>query len=195
MAFNIGVNVVEVDGRATPAIVAAPVSVAGFLVVSERGVPNVAVPIGGVADFRNNFGGVTATAVGAYAVRGFFDNGGTQAFVVRAVGSGARPARVVLTDRAAEPLPTLDLVAGMRGRPDPGAWGNSLSVIVADHPRGGSTIPAQVVGSTAEPFALADGQSMAVAVNGAAPITLTFAATAFANIASASTGEVAAAME
>ena len=194
MAFNIGVNVVEVDGRAAPAIVAAPVSVAGFLVVSERGVPNLAVPMRGVADFRNNFGGVTATALGAHAVRGFFDNGGTQAFVVRAVGSGARPARVVLNDRAAAPLPTLELVAGMRGRPDPGAWGNALSVIVVDHPRGGSTIPAQVVGSTAEPFALADGQSMAVAVNGATPVTLTFAATAFSNIASASAGEVAAAI-
>jgi len=43
MAFNLGINVVEVDGRATPSIVAAPVSVAGLLVVSAGAVLFVTV--------------------------------------------------------------------------------------------------------------------------------------------------------
>jgi len=34
MAFNIGVNVVEVDGKASPAIAAPPLSVAAFLVLN-----------------------------------------------------------------------------------------------------------------------------------------------------------------
>jgi len=37
---NIGINVVEVDGRGAPSITAAAVSVAGFNVVTRRGVPN-----------------------------------------------------------------------------------------------------------------------------------------------------------
>ena len=40
MALNVGINVVEVDGRASPAIQAAPTSVAAFLGLTERGVPN-----------------------------------------------------------------------------------------------------------------------------------------------------------
>src|SRR5215216_3603720 len=83
MAFNIGVNVVEVDGRAAPTIVAAPISVAGFLVRSQRGIRNLPVSIRGFGDFVSNFGGYIDTAFGAHAVRGFFDNGGTEAFVVR----------------------------------------------------------------------------------------------------------------
>ena len=86
MAFNIGVNVVEVDGRATPTIVGAPISNAGFLVNSQRGVPNRPVRMGGMADYMSHFGGYT-TAYGAHALRGFFENGGSTAYVVRVAGN------------------------------------------------------------------------------------------------------------
>ena len=39
MSFNMGVNVVEVDGRAAPSIQAAPTSQTGFVVRSDRGLP------------------------------------------------------------------------------------------------------------------------------------------------------------
>src|SRR5262245_55167610 len=101
MAFNLGVNVVEVDGRAAPTIVAALIPVAGLLVCSQRGVPNLPVPLRGLNDFVTNFGSFTNSAYGAHAVRGFFDNGGADTFAVRIVGSGSQAASVMLNDRAA----------------------------------------------------------------------------------------------
>ena len=191
MAFNLGVNVVEVDGRAAPTIVAAPISVAGFLVRSQRGVPDLPVPIRGFSDFVTNFGSYTTNAFGAHAVRGFFANGGTEAYVVRIVGGGSGAASVILNDR--DGAATLGVAAGRRGREDPGAWGNDLSVTIADHPRGTSAIPAQIVGANAEPFALANGNTLVVTVNGGAPpVTVTFNTADFANIGSASAAEVAA---
>jgi len=190
MAFNIGINVVEVDGSAAPAIVAAPISIAGFLVRSERGIPNLPVHILGLTDYSNNFGGDVGDFYGSHAVRGFFDNDGTEAYVVRIVGSGTSPAEVTLDDRAA--VGTLLVQAGMRGREDPGEWGDALSVEVIDHPRGTSAIPAQIIGSAAEPFALTDGNTLEITVNGSTtPVTITFATADFANINEASAAEVA----
>jgi uncharacterized protein len=192
VALNIGVNVVEVDGRAAPTIVAAPISVAGFLVRTERGVPDLPVALHGLGDFTLNFGGVTPDTFGPHAIRGFFDNGGTDAYAVRVVDrANSVAARVLLNDR--QGVPTLEVRAGRRGREDPGRWGNSLSVTIADHPRATTAIPAQVVGTNAEPFALADGQTLDVTVNGAGtPASVTFHAADFANIAAASAAEVAA---
>jgi len=200
MAFNIGVNVVEVDGRAAPTIVAAPISIAGMLVRSQRGVPNSPVHIRGLGDFTAAFGSFSATAFGAHAVRGFFDNGGTEAVAVRIVGAGSAPAEVTLTDRnppalPALPIPTLRVRAGLLGYEDPGEWGRALAITIVDHPRGTTAIPAQIIGSVAEPFALVAGQTLDITVNGAAPpVTITFRAADFANIASASAAEVAAAI-
>lgn len=197
MAFNIGVNVVEVDGKAAPTIAAAPISVAGFLVRSQRGVPNLPVAVQGFADFVNNFGGAQEGLYGAHSVRGFFDNGGTQSYVVRIVASGgatpARAASVTLNDRLG--AATLQVSAGMRGREDPGEWGNALAVQVFDHPRGLSAIPAQVASANAAPFTLANGQTLAAVIDGAAPpVTITFQATQFQNIAAATALEVATAI-
>jgi phage tail sheath protein FI len=191
MAFNIGVNVIEVDGSAAPTVVSAPISTAGFLVFSLRGVPNTPVHVQGFSDFVTNFGTYTANAFGAYAVRGFFDCGGSDAYVVRIAAASAVAAKVTLNDRAG--APTLKVTAGMRGQADPGAWANSLAVTIADHPHGLTAIPAQVLGAATEPFALADGQTLAVTVNGGAvPVTVTFKSADFANIAAASAAEIAA---
>ena len=72
-----------------PAIVDDPASsVAAFVGPTASGPSNIAVPVGGFADFIATFGAVDpATGVGD-AVRQYFLNGGTSAFVVR-VASGA----------------------------------------------------------------------------------------------------------
>jgi len=63
------------------------------------------------------------------------------------------------------------------------------------HPRATSAIPAQIIGANAEPFDLSTAPSLQVTVNGAATaVTLTFNASAFANIGAASAEEVAAAI-
>src|ERR1700754_5051737 len=119
MAPNLGVNVIEVDGRAAPAIERAPISVAGFLVRSERGAPNVPVQLTSLRDFANTFGAYRDDAFGAHAVRGFFDNGGTEAYAVRVTGAGAVAAAATVP--AASGAATLRVAAGVHGREDPGA--------------------------------------------------------------------------
>ena len=189
MAFNIGVNVVEVDGSAAPTIVAAPISVAGFLISSLRGIPNLPVHLTGFADFVSSFGSYTPRFYGAHAARGFFDNGGTEAYAVRVVGRGNAAAQVTLDDPTA--VASLLVKAGRHGLADPGAWGNGLSVAVLDNPLGSSDIPAQIVGASSEPFALTDGDTLSVEVNGGAPTVVTFSAPDFGNIGAATAVEVA----
>ncbi|MEU8264799.1 phage tail sheath C-terminal domain-containing protein [Micromonospora sp. NPDC048999] len=195
MTINLGVTVVEVDGKSSPAIVSAPTSTAGFLVRSARGAPDRAVRVRGFGDFVSSFGGYTADAFGAYAVRGFFDNGGSDAYVVRVVGAGAQASTVVLNDQAGTPVPTLRLRAGARGVAEPGAWGDALSVAVEPHPLGVASVPAQVVGGAVEPFALTDGATaqFTVTTRGVDQVgTVTFHAADFATIGAASAQEVAA---
>jgi uncharacterized protein len=188
---NIGINVREVDGRAAPTIVGAPISVVGFLLRSIRGVPDTPVHVMGFADFVARFGGYRDDLYGAHAVRGFFDNGGSEAYVVRVVGAGAVPAEATLNDTADNA--TLVVTAGARGYPEPGDWGCSLAVAAVDHPRGSSELPAQVIGTETEPFALAaDDEALTVRVDGEALAPIAFTAADFTSIGAATAAEVAA---
>jgi hypothetical protein len=129
----IGVNIREVDGSAPPAIAAAPTSVAAFNILTRRGTPGQAVLIDSFARFVARFGGYFPGGLGAYLVRGYFDNGGRIAYINRVVSAdpatGHLAARVTLDD--ASPAPTLELLAGYRGAEDPGTWGNDLRVSIA----------------------------------------------------------------
>ena len=147
---NIGINVREVDGRAAPTIVGAPISVAGFLVRSVRGVPDTSAHVMGFADYVARFGGYRGDLYGAHAVRGFFDNGGTEAYVVRVVGAGAAPAQATLDDVAGDA--TLVVTAGARGYLEPGDWGDTLAVAAVDHPRGRSSAPSLSRSPSAPPW-------------------------------------------
>src|SRR5438094_4873955 len=141
MAFNIGVNVVEVDGKAAPTVVAPPLSDAGFLILAERGILNRPISVNGMVDYAANFGGYVAKAFGTHALRGFFENGGTHAYVVRVASSTSLSATVMLSDRLG--AQTLLATAGSHGISDHGAWGNGPTLVIAAHPRGPSLIPAQ----------------------------------------------------
>lgn len=197
MTINLGVTVVEVDGRSAPTITTAPTSIAGLVVRSQRGAPDRAVRVRGFADFLSVFGSYTPEAFGAYAVRGFFDNGGSDAYIVRVVGAGAVPAAANVNDQADTSVPTLRLSAGARGTVDPGAWGNDLSVAIESHPLGQAALPAQAVGANAEPFALTDGAiaTFTVTTRGVdQAASVTFHTADFATIGAASAQEVAAAV-
>ena len=189
MSFNIGVNVLEVEGTASPSIVAAPVSTAGFLVRSERGVPNRPVHVRSFGDFVTYFGTYRPKLFGAHVLNGFFQNGGGDAWVVRIVGT-ANPATATLNASGGGAV--LNLQAGMLGLADPGDWGNSLSVRIDDSPQGATQLPAQLLSANAEPFALADNSGLAVTVDGVAPaVTVRFRAIDFADITQATAVEVA----
>ncbi|MBI4671159.1 MAG: phage tail sheath subtilisin-like domain-containing protein [Chloroflexi bacterium] len=130
MAFNVGLNVVEVDGAGAPAIVGAAVSVGAFNITTRRGVPNRPTRITSFQQFADQFGGFFAAGLGPYLVKGFFDNGGMTAYINRVVSSdattGAAPASITLQDGGNKD--TLTLKTGFRGTADPGAWGNDLFV-------------------------------------------------------------------
>ena len=144
MALNIGVNVVEVDGRSSPTIQAAPTSVAAFIGLTERGVPNRPISVTSPQQFGNSFGNYRSDGFLAYAVRGFFLNGGQQAYISRVVGQNSVAASVTLNDRQGTAAPTLTITAGFRGLQDPGAWGNRLRVDVRDDPRGSTQLQADI---------------------------------------------------
>jgi uncharacterized protein len=188
---NIGVNVLEVDGRASPTIVRAPISVAGFLVRSRRGVPDLPIHVRGVADFDRTFGSFERGLYGAHAIRGFFGEGGSEAFVVRIAEAGAAASSVTLDDTAG--AATLDVEAGVRGRADPGVWGNSLSVSIVHHPRATTGVSAHVVGSASDPFDVrAPNDTIAVTIDGAtAATTITLSPADFVDPAAATAAEVA----
>jgi phage tail sheath protein FI len=197
MAINLGVTVVEIDGAAAPTITSAPASIAGLLVCSERGVPNRPVRVRGFGEFVATFGGYSADAFGAHAVRGFFANGGSDAYVVRVVGAGAQAAVATLDDLANPAVPTLAVRAGSRGSLDPGAWGDRLSVRVEPHPLGDAAVPAQLAGAESEPFALTSGDTatFTITTRGVDTIaTVTFHGADFAAIGAASAQEVVAAI-
>ncbi len=193
MTAGLGVTVVEVDGRSSPSITSAATSVAGLLVRTRRGVPNQPVHVRGFADFVSSFGSYAPQAFGAYAVRGFFDNGGADAYVVRVVGTGAAPATVTLKDRSGvSGKDTLSVSAGAAGRPDPGEWGNALSVEIADSPRGNARLQAQIIGTKTEPFAVPAEVHLTVQVRGVSTqVNLSFDLAAFATPTAASAEDVA----
>src|SRR4029079_13731020 len=98
MSFNVGINVVEVDGRAAPSIQAAPTSQTGFVIRSDRGLHTAVRRVTSFKQFTQQFGGYRADAIGAYALRGFFDNGGTVAYVTRVVRDSGGNAAVVASN-------------------------------------------------------------------------------------------------
>lgn len=132
MAFNIGLNVVEVDGSAPATIQGAATSVAAFNILTRRGVPNRPVRVTSFAQFVERFGGYDRNSLGAYLVRGFFDNGGQRAYVNRVAGTGPNaPGASTATIRrggGSTAPQLLRLEAGYRGQADPGTWADGMTV-------------------------------------------------------------------
>jgi phage tail sheath protein FI len=189
MSFNIGLNVVEVDGAGAPAIAGAAVSVGGFNIITRRGVSNRAVQVTSFPQFAAQFGSFFAGGLGAYLVKGFFDNGGRTAYINRVVSTdpatGADAADLTLKDGASTPLNTLQLEAGQRGNLDPGSWGDDLHARVTQ--RLGTEVRIRetaraTIQSTAltAPVNMSALPSLKVKIDGAAGATvITFKATDF----------------
>lgn len=114
-----GVVVVEKDGSPAPQSLA--VDVGGFVGAAERGPLNKAVFVSNFADFEKKFGSFYQGNYLAYALRGFFDEGGSRAIVVRIAGAGAAKATANAIDFGGNN--TISLTASSEG-----AWGNNLHV-------------------------------------------------------------------
>jgi hypothetical protein len=112
-----GVYVEEIDLGAKP-IEGVSTSTAGFLGPTERGPVSPQLLVG-FTQFTQVYGGFVEGSYLAYAVDGFFRNGGQRCFVGRIVGTGATSAAFDLGPVRAEAV-------------GPGAWGNNIFVKVED---------------------------------------------------------------
>jgi hypothetical protein len=110
-------------------------SITAFVGYTARGRDNFAVRLFSYPDFERAFGGLSADSELSYAVKHFFDNGGSDAYVVRIPNSDAMPSEKVLPDTTAVPAtPT----ATPTPAPEPirvtarskGEWGNKVVINV-----------------------------------------------------------------
>ncbi|NJD75629.1 MAG: phage tail protein [Candidatus Methanoperedens sp.] len=97
-------------------------SVAGFIGTAKSGPINKAVHILNYSDYERRFGGLSEDSEMSYAVRQFFNNGGTDAWVVR-VAKDASAAFKVLQNSTAEDVLKITAL-------DEGKMGNNIEVRV-----------------------------------------------------------------
>lgn len=99
--------------------------VAALVGIARRGPIHTPVLVESFRQFTAHFGEFTGAGYLAYAVRGFFENGGRRCWVVRVasrdVAGGARPASTTLADLAG--APALRVRASSSG-----VWGNALTL-------------------------------------------------------------------
>jgi hypothetical protein len=195
------VVIVEEEPRVR-GITSAPTSVAGAVGVTERGPIGEAVLCSSFDEFQTRFGGFTPDSDLALAAMGFFENGGSQLWVVRTVHyadalqpstatarramgfiiAGGGPTPAVLTSAAAGPFSLQNgdrVVLSVNGGADAAAVFSGAAASLA---------------AGAGPFALADGMTLLLRVDGGPEQRITFAAIDFANVAQATAIEVAAAI-
>lgn len=115
-------------------------SITAFIGRAERGLVDQPTTINSFGDYERTFGGLSLLSTMSYAVRDFYQNGGSQAIIVRAIrnGSTARislPVEVGSPPAASPPSGNLLLDAA-----SPGAWGRNLVAIV-DYKTADPTVP------------------------------------------------------
>jgi len=119
-----GVYVRKIPSGARP-IVGVSTSNTAFIGVFERGPVNRAIRVTSYGAFERIFGGLFAPGEASYAVKHYFMNGGTVAFIVRVTaGTGAAAAGLTLQD--ATSADAVDIEASSEG-----IWGNDLALGIA----------------------------------------------------------------
>ena len=121
----------EVAG--TPPVEGVSTATAGFVGITSKGRVGEAVLVTNWSQFVNEFGGFINDSYLAYAVRGFFENGGSRAYIVRAVhydvdedtGTYTKTSDVATTQLLAGTEPVLNVDAKSDG-----VWGNDIKVEV-----------------------------------------------------------------
>jgi phage tail sheath protein FI len=90
-------------------------SIGLFIGWAARGPSDRAVRIASFADYQRIYGGLDLRTMLGYAVKQFFENGGSDAYILRLIGAGATPASVAIDD--------LTITAS-----SPGLWGTNFRV-------------------------------------------------------------------
>ena len=111
----------EFEDAAPPVIRRVRTDIAGFVGLTERGPLNRAVQIDSWRQFQAKFGNFVPYSYLAYAVKGFFENGGRTCFIVRIAGSTAAQASLVL--QSSNGINILKIIADNEG-----VWGNKVAI-------------------------------------------------------------------
>lgn len=119
-----GVYIQELQSSVHP-ITGVATSIGAFVGYTARGIDNRAEHIYSFSDYERLFGGLAADSELSYAVQQFFNNGGTEAYVVRAPRAGAKDAQVVFGPAAATSLDFSALSSG--------TWANGELVLDVDY--------------------------------------------------------------
>ena len=115
-----GVYYQRVDVSA-PAISALRTDIAGFVGIATRGPLHQALPVQSFRQFQAYFGDFTGAGFLAYAVRGFFENGGQRCWIVRVASELAAAAETNLQSASAQDIWKISASS-------PGVWGNDLEI-------------------------------------------------------------------
>jgi uncharacterized protein len=97
--------------------------IAGFLGITRCGPLHIPVPVESWRQFVARFGDFTGAGFLAYAVRGFFDNGGRRCWIVRVGSAAASASTLVLDDASAKPVWLIRASS-------PGVWGDDLDILM-----------------------------------------------------------------
>ncbi|MES1161296.1 MAG: phage tail sheath family protein, partial [Bacteroidota bacterium] len=118
-----GVHIEELPSG-THTITGVATSITAFIGRALCGPVNLSVPITSYSDYERIFGGLWIDSTMSYAVRDFYNNGGSQATIVR-LTRNATTAAITLVAGIGSPPGSLVLLAN-----SPGAWGSALSASV-----------------------------------------------------------------
>lgn len=91
--------------------------------IAERGPTVEPAKLNSMADYQRLFGARVPFGTLYDSLSMYFETGGGVAHVLRAVGPAATVGELEVTDRAATPVPTIEVTAA-----DPGAWSSRLTV-------------------------------------------------------------------
>ncbi len=118
---------IEWQDASAPAIQPLRTDITGFIGLAQRGPLSTPVPVESVKQFEAHFGSFIGGGFLAYAVRGFFENGGRRCWIARvAAHEGARPAAP-----ASAVWPGLGVPRWRVDASGPGVWGNGLSLSIS----------------------------------------------------------------
>lgn len=118
---------IEWQDASAPVIQPLRTDVTGFIGLADRGPLNTPVPVESVKQFEAHFGSFIGGGFLAYAVRGFFENGGKRCWIVRvAATGGGRPAAASSWRWSALGVPRWQVVAS-----GPGVWGDGLTLSIS----------------------------------------------------------------
>lgn len=106
---------------APPIIRQVRMDIAGFVGLAERGAVNQAVQINSWRQFQAIFGNFLPYSFLAYAVKGFFENGGRSCFIVRIAGNDAAKASLTLKSNINTNVLRVTAV-------NEGSWGNKIAI-------------------------------------------------------------------